>query len=274
MEMIQDSSTNKYHHVISLITRKIYRMTTSEMNSYAVSGEFVLKNHDKMYDKFLKNGMIWDFWQAIHLLAREDPNDPHWLSSSGYPKSLEFEAIKKALTEDHRMGKISLTRHRDFDGKLQFIAENIVFIRWAIERGYNVPELFKEYFESYLSNQESENSKSLKQSSTDVFLSNEIREKIRRGEIAQNNLQQASKKAVEANKEKVNQIWGSYLDQAYNLAKKEPNKWTANSLANHMKLNGIPTEIKTATFRRKIAMDERIKPLLRKWRKNTISKLV
>ncbi|MGE3319094.1 MAG: hypothetical protein AB7I18_07335 [Candidatus Berkiella sp.] len=136
----------EYHHVISRFTRKIYRMTLNEMKSYAVSGEFVLQKHDKMYEKLLEKGMTWHSKQAIHLLVREDPDDHYWAPSSVYPLSREFKKMEDAMITDHRNGKLCLKEHTDLNGNKTFIAENIVFIRWALERGFNVPELFSDYY--------------------------------------------------------------------------------------------------------------------------------
>lgn len=137
--------TDKFRHVFSERTRKIQRMSIHELNGYALSKEFYLKDHDSKYEKLLKNGTMWDLKQAIHLLVKEDPDDHQWAPKSGFGISNDYLTMKRAMDEDHKMGKLSLIPHTNLSGEQTFIATNIVFIKWAIDRGFNIPEVFKEY---------------------------------------------------------------------------------------------------------------------------------
>jgi len=136
-------------------TRQIACMSEEVYESFKPSQEYARTGYEKMYSHVLKKGRQWIHNIAAHLLVREDPNDYHWQLNSGYHKSQNYKTILKALEEDYLAGNI-LLMERTMSERTVLIADPIIYIRWAFDRGFsNIPEMFIEFLgESSISNEE------------------------------------------------------------------------------------------------------------------------
>ena len=105
----------------------------------------ILTNLDIRYEQLLQPSEVWEMEQAVHLLVNEDPDDPHWMIDSGYKLSQDFKDMHKAILQAHINKRIGL-QPLTLGEKTVLMAENIVFIRWALNNRFtNIPELFKEF---------------------------------------------------------------------------------------------------------------------------------
>ncbi len=132
--------------------RKIFCISKEALEQSNVSSkEYFEGNYEKKYQELLQPEMKWSITKAAHLLAREDPEDSHWRN---YPKSQDYEKFFKAMELDYQVGKLLLIKQHGFDGKTELVVENIVIIRWAIDRGFGarLPEVFIEFSGEYPTN--------------------------------------------------------------------------------------------------------------------------
>lgn len=226
-------------------------------------GKYIRTNLGRKYNQLLQPGVLWSINQAVHLLAGEDPEDSYWDPRSGYHKSLYFKKIYDAIEKDFEQKKILLMSKPAIDGRTIWVAENIVFIRWAIARGFGarLPEPFLEFSEK--------SPAEIKTSQTTLFdldppvsLDN-IMKLYNTGQKTIENSKKAANRGVEIRAEEDQPKLEELLLKALRKAEVQPGRYSAKCLAQLVfgELDFIP-HIAPDTFRKKISQDLRLRPLL------------
>jgi hypothetical protein len=135
--------------VKSIWTRKICKMHTGHLNQYAPSKEYIEIAYSKIYGPALIIGIKWTVEQAAHFLVGEDPADDYWLPNTGHYVTAEYQKMSKAITDSYMREELQLIEQRQTNGRILLVAENIEFIRWAINTGLNnIPDVLLEYASS------------------------------------------------------------------------------------------------------------------------------
>lgn len=253
-------------------------MSKEVYESYKQSGEFISWSDEKI-KRQARQGVRWTPFQAICYLSYYDPDDDKIKPGSGHMYSPRFLELIELFQRLVAMKEIVLEESYDAmtDNKIM-VAENIMFIRKALENGFNdVPEVFKVFEEGYVeshvaqvgSNDQTPNSAITQINTTYIDTANYIAtasfsqapkielndQSIKTHEIgkkAKDAQTKASKAGVMAKKDIAEKRWSNLLNEAAVIANDKPGVYTATDLA-RIVIKKLKSAEKVATFQKKIS---------------------
>lgn len=239
-------------------------MSEEVYKSYEPSKEFIPWTYEKISNQALQ-GIRWTPFQATCYLSHYDPNDDRIQPGSGHMYSQLFMKLRELFQYLISNKKIILEESCDvMTGNKTMCAENIIYLRHALENGFNdIPDIFMDFFRRQASHKVSRDNKLELDAKNPVLLNDDTIKLYETGKKTTKGLHKAAKAGAAANKEKAQHFWDPLLANALEIAEQRKFFHSAANLAIIVIQKNRSTEINPDTFSKKISSDARIKPLLK-----------
>lgn len=111
-----------------------------ELEQLLKTGNYFTDANEAREKKYLKYVIVWTILEAADLLAGENPE-----RHPNSPRSDTRIAIYKMMEEDYTRGELKLEMKTNFKNESIFVANNLVFIDWAVKKQINIPKKFRDY---------------------------------------------------------------------------------------------------------------------------------